>query len=645
MTPYEEELSKLGGTVDSARASDISGLKSAIEGASEASIIAVGSGGSFTVAALLCRLHEAYTGRVSRAVTPLDLICNPTLASTSPIFIISAEGKNPDIIEALQRARRHSSRTVHVVTNRSDSKLMACVSALNDVTPHVFNLTEKDGYLATNSLVFDAALIARAYGELHRQGEKLHFSVDDLEFDGMPLATWVESAEGFSAEVALRRSLIIVFSPNLRPIAEDLESKFSESATIFTQLADFRSFAHGRHLWLTERSSDTALLVLTDPAVTPLWKEMSPEIPASVPTYCLPLPGADPKDLLAGLIAGMHLVSSIANALVRNIARPTVSAFGRALYYADLAALIPPPNEDGLRGEHSKYEVLGAHWPSPRTSGTIRRALQATEEAFAAQTFRAIVFDYDGTLCSSNSIDQAPSPQIIEHLRRFTENKIVVGIASGRGDSIIPYLRNALDESLQKYVRLGLYNGGWLGPLTEDPASSEPLSEFLIHANRIVATLKTLGVPITKIAPTAPYQLSVRFRSGVSTERMWFVIVDAFKQAGFDPGTIVRSKHSVDILSEDVSKSHLVAEIVREISIDPYEVVTVGDLGAWPGNDASLLQHKFSLSVDLPSRRIDRGWKLAPKHKRDVDATLWYLERAVIDKPGRFRFDLAQDQQ
>ena len=118
MTPYEEELSHLAQTIEAAAAADITGLKSAIVGASEASIIAIGSGGSYTVASLLCSLHEAYTGRVSRAITPLELICNPTLAVTSPIFVISAEGKNPDILEALQRARAYSSRTVHVITNR-----------------------------------------------------------------------------------------------------------------------------------------------------------------------------------------------------------------------------------------------------------------------------------------------------------------------------------------------------------------------------------------------------------------------------------------------------------------------------------------------------------------------------------------------
>jgi hypothetical protein len=126
---------------------------------------------------------------------------------------------------------------------------------------------------------------------------------------------------------------------------------------------------------------------------------------------------------------------------------------------------------------------------------------------------------------------------------------------------------------------------------------------------------------------------------------MWFVIVDALKQAGLAAGTVVRSKHSIDILSRDVSKSHLVARIVRDDHIDPYEIVTMGDLGAWPGNDAALLQHRFSLSVDLPSRRLDRGWKLAPKHKRDVDATLWYLNRLELRDGGTFQFRLQERDQ
>lgn len=105
MTEYDVELGQLESTYERALKADVSALKRAIAGASESSIIGVGSGGSFTVATLLSNLHEAYTGRVSRAATPLEIICNPTLAASSPVFFISAEGKNPDIVEALDRAR------------------------------------------------------------------------------------------------------------------------------------------------------------------------------------------------------------------------------------------------------------------------------------------------------------------------------------------------------------------------------------------------------------------------------------------------------------------------------------------------------------------------------------------------------------
>jgi hypothetical protein len=96
----------------------------------------------------------------------------------------------------------------------------------------------------------------------------------------------------------------------------------------------------------------------------------------------------------------------------------------------------------------------------------------------------------------------------------------------------------------------------------------------------------------------------------------------------------------VDILGRLVSKSAVIAHIVQHDNIDPYQVLTMGDQGAWPGNDATLLEHRYSLSTDKPSRRLDRGWKLAPAEKRDVDATLWYLERIQEEKGGLFRLDL-----
>jgi hypothetical protein len=158
-----------------------------------------------------------------------------------------------------------------------------------------------------------------------------------------------------------------------------------------------------------------------------------------------------------------------------------------------------------------------------------------------------------------------------------------------------------------------------------------------------VNELKGLGVPIETIRTNHPYQVSVRFHEGANIEGNWFVIADALRQAGLDLSRVVKSKHSVDILSTQANKSHLVAHVIQDCKIDPYQILTMGDQGAWPGNDSSLLEHRYSLSVDAPSRRLDRGWKLAPAHKRDVDATLWYLDRVRTLGQGQFKMILSEE--
>lgn len=641
-TYYDGELAELGNTFFSAMSADIEPLKLAIASAAESSIIGVGSGGSFTVASLLCNLHELYTGRVSRPSTPLEIICNPTLAASSPVFMISAEGKNPDIIEVLERARRHSSRTVHVVTNRESSPLMEHVRELPEVTPHVFELAKKDGYLATNSLLLDAVLIARAYGELHSEEVQFPESLDALRIGGQSIPEWLLGAQGFVRQAVPRKGLIIVFSPLLRPVAADLESKLSESALLYSQLADIRSFAHGRHLWLAERAQDCAILALVEPGLERLWARMQELLPSDVPVCTMSLGGGRPQDLLAGLVAQMRLVSLIAAEMGKDPAKPHVPSFGRDLYYVDLPSFIPGPEETGRRGEQSKFEVLGARWPSIGSNGAMSRALASFESALALQSFRAVVFDYDGTLCSSQRKESPPSAPIVERVMRLLDAGIFVGVASGRGDSIQQHLRAVLPSDAWSKVHLGLYNGGWIGLLDEEIDKGIVTNEFLSHVRRILGRLESLGVPIERVRETYPHQISVRFKEGANAENMWFVIADSLRQAGLDPSTVVRSKHSVDVLAANVNKSHLVANMIQARGIDPYEIVTMGDQGAWPGNDASLLEHRFSLSVDQPSRRLDRGWKLAPHHKRDVDATLWYLDHAEIDSVGgSFRFRLS----
>jgi HAD superfamily hydrolase (TIGR01484 family) len=639
---YHSELEKLPATYELAIKTDIRKLKSAISGASRSTIVACGSGGSFTVGSLLCGLHEQYTGRISRPSTPLEIICNPNLAMASPVFLISAEGKNPDIIEALHRARRHSSRPLHVITNHKSSPLIDSVSKLTDVAVHVFELSEKDGYLATNSLLMDAVLVARAYEELDNAPTRIPSQITGLQLDGITLDDWLHGAGNFAAQAAARGNIIILFSPLLRSVAADLESKLSESALLYCQLADIRSFAHGRHLWLAQRTSECSILALVDPPLKDLWNRMSALLPSDVPTMTMSFAGYAPRDLLAGLVVQMRLVSSLADQLHQDPGNPSVPQFGRDLHYIKVAELIPAPTEPKDHGEDAKYTVLGAHWPNIDHRGPMQRARKSFATSLSNQTFRAIVFDYDGVLCSSQRTDATISEPIRQQLVRLIEGDVLVGVASGRGGSVQEIIQQTLPEALWPKVQLGLYNSGWISNAATTVRTEQENSEFLSHVTRIVNRLKSLGVPIESIKPTHPYQVSVRFHEGIHGEDNWFVIADALREAGLDLSRLVHSKHSVDILAPGVNKTHLVAQIVKQFKIDPYQVLTVGDQGAWPGNDSSLLEHRFSLSVDAPSRRLDRGWKLAPAYKRDVDATLWYLERINLQGTGTFILKLSE---
>lgn len=609
---------------------------SAITSASQSSLIGVGSGGSFTVATLLCNLHETFTGRVSRPATPLEIVCNPTLASNSPAFFVSAEGKNPDIVEALVRARQRSARPIHVITNRADSPLTRTIAGLRDVQLHLFPLGEKDGYLATNSLLLDSVVVARAYDTLHSTTSSFPPNFSALRVNGTSVDDWELVADSFAETSKSRQSIIIIFSPSLRPIAADLESKLAESALMHVQLADLRSFAHGRHLWLSERANDCAILAIVDEPLLRLWEHTQTKIPIGIPILKLGVESEAASGMVAALVAGLKLVGLLAKWRGTDPGRPTVAPFGRELYYADVAALVPALETRSDFGEDEKFAVLGAQWPHVFNRAPMRRARKAYQDQLTAQRYRAIVFDYDGTLRTTQQQDFPPSREIVDHLMRMTRSGVVVAIVSGRGDTLRSRLRDVIPEAEWSLIHLGLYNGGWVGDLGQNADVENKTSELLNHVSRIARKLKEIGVPIKDVKSTPPYQVSIRFHEGVDTEAMWFVVGDSLRHAGLELSGMVRSRHSIDVLGHGTSKSHFIANLIQQKKLLPHELLAVGDQGAWPGNDAALLEHRCSLSVDLPARRLDRGWKLAPAAMRGVDATLWYLERVTAPGDGTF---------
>jgi len=99
---------------------------------------------------------------------------------------------------------------------------------------------------------------------------------------------------------------------------------------------------------------------------------------------------------------------------------------------------------------------------------------------------------------------------------------------------------------------------------------------------------------------------------------------------------IVESTHSIDLLSNDVSKTDLIKYIKKNIS-EQLEILCIGDRGKWPGNDFELLSYPYSLSVNEVSANSHSCWNLLIYEKNAEYNVKTYLNSILFTK-GFFEF-------
>ena len=95
---FAAELQRLGAIYRWARAAPVENLTAAIIERKDRSLLAVGSGGSLTVAHFMTRLHEEFTGQISKHLTPMELISS-SIRHDSDVVLITARGDNKDILD------------------------------------------------------------------------------------------------------------------------------------------------------------------------------------------------------------------------------------------------------------------------------------------------------------------------------------------------------------------------------------------------------------------------------------------------------------------------------------------------------------------------------------------------------------------
>jgi hydroxymethylpyrimidine pyrophosphatase-like HAD family hydrolase len=634
--PYQHELRALGATYGWARELDLAPIRSALEPLSEKPLLVIGSGGSLSAAHLAATLHERRFGHIARPVTPLEFReAAPYLAAAYSALILSAGGRNPDVLSALKTCIEFETSRVAVLCGAPKTPLASMAKGQEFVRVGEFSTPfGKDGFLAVNSLLAFTVILSRAFssgGEvtLPQTFAALLGTTDLEEF----LST---TTDGNLKRVLERETMIVLYGPDTKPAAVDLESKFTESALGRIQLSDFRNFGHGRHHWLAKRNRESAVLALCSPGDILLAKRTLRFLPKNVPQAIATFPQAFPDRSIAAIVYAMGIAG--AAGLIRGIdpGRPGVPDFGRRIYHIKTTVndrvLRDPLTAFPLR---RKFATLGLSSKTPATVRDLSAAMNRQVSALTSRSFKALVVDYDGTVCTAAQRFSGPDELVSEQFSRLLSSNVVIGIATGRGDSVRNDLRRVCSEKHWECIWIGYHNGGEIGRLDNDtvPPSQFEISEELkaikeqLENDEFVRSVIDLRF--------SQSQISLRPREPISVHATLELALSNIKTAGAAGVRAVSSTHSVDIIAPRVSKMSLLEHLVHSHVVSSLDdILCIGDRGRFPGNDYELLSHRFALSVDEVSADANSGWNLAPPGCRGVAATLFYLANVNAHSDG-----------
>jgi hydroxymethylpyrimidine pyrophosphatase-like HAD family hydrolase len=633
--PYAAEMQLLEETVGWARSADVEAIRDAVGTASDLPLVAVGSGGSLTAAHFLVGAHRRYARQMACVMTPAELL-EIGCPQRSSVWLLSANGANPDILSALECVARQEPMHAAILCGAMQSPLVRAahqhtwIDVLNCSSP-----AGRDGFLATNSLAVTCALIARSFCSLGNEDWRAALPPRRIA------ASWRRDTDALWT----RTTLQVLYGGAAKAGAIDLESKFTEAALGNVQLADYRNFAHGRHHWLAKHAATTAVLAFVTKEDAELASRTLALLPRSVPIARIHLPGDYWTASFSSVIAALEIVGWAGRHRGIDPGRPRVPGFGRALYRLRvprprrMCALAPWMQSAIERKAGAPLAVLErkesiARWIS---------ALAAFSERMREAAFLGVVIDYDGTLVDVRRRFTPPAREVAQALVKLLDAGMLIGIATGRGGSVSRDLRTVLPSATWPLVTVGHYNGAAIAPLSEldVPERCDIAGPELRRLAQVLRADPELAE--TAIQDDRSAQITLAPRQGVSPTRLWTLVNTILRSAEAGGLQAVSSGHSVDVLAPGVRKS-LVLDAVRErineragASRREGSILAIGDRGGWPGNDYELLRTPHSLSVDQVSADPMSCWNIAPPAERGVSATLLYL-RALRIRAGTARF-------
>lgn len=615
--PFKEELKKLSETIRWAEQQDVTRLAQFLFAENkQIPLVCIGSGGSLSACHYAVQLYQQCNGVLAQAMTPLQLMyAGYNIIRSSKLLFLSASGKNKDILSAIKYGVKYNETGMMSLTLRKNNPTEELLEQYPKVQRWCENIpSEKDGFLATNSLLATFTLLCKAACASKFQDSRL--KLNDL----LP--------ETYNLNLSVIQNFIVMYGATGEPVAWDIESKLTEAALGSALLSDYRNFGHGRHHWFDKRGENSCIIAL----VTPVEKELAYKtigcLPKSVPVIYIETELDGPQASIDMLLKAFRFVNDLGEARGIDPGKPGVPGYGRLLYnlnYYKLTNSILPAEKTLDVAVLRKLGIAG------RENIPLWMYYSEACQRFVRQLnrgrFTTVAFDYDGTLSASDRKSRFTNglcDEIRDALMPLLENGVQIVVATGRGKSVGESFQESIDQKYWQQIKVGYYNGACLLTLgDEEELKKWKKQHFDSELKELEEELK-LRLPAGCVGykfEERSLQLSIE---GEMPQAESLLVYDTCREIIWDKQMkgirVWRSSHSMDIVVyREVSKLRVIEDFEHTLCI--------GDYGTVEGNDYEMLTSKYSLSVDRVSKNTECCWNIAPSGIKGLDATLYYISR------------------
>lgn len=633
---FSQKLDGLIDTIEQMVSWDVSELASALLGSRGHHVLAIGSGGSAVSAEYLSRCRDTLSLGPTTVQTPMSAVVGTHDLANSEVWIFSAGSANADVIAAVRAAKDRRCRALRLITRSPTGEAAELVERRGGSVYAVPVSDDKDGYLATHSLIATVVALLVASDAASGNGSGQQALIEKYRAhveEGRKPEARAMLIERFST-LRTHDTIVLLADPQLSPIATLLDTSLWEASLCTVQTTDLRNFAHGRHSWLHHRGDETCVLALVGQQSREIYNALATNL--SPELRCWPLDHGDCGRYAnaAGIFDGLLFVEAFGSVLGIDPGKPGIADFGREMYEArgleDLAVSLSPVVRHKRRAQSRFDDVEPLADPLIAVERARLRRLAEAE-------IGGVVLDYDGTIISTDDRKGSPRSDIVEEISRLASDGLVIGIATGRGGSIGCALRTALPRPLHAGITVGYYNGGLLRKLDlniedePDPydAAVAETAEWFRENSALFSNFKMRekGLQLTVEADDLlrPYQFSLDI-----------AVCPPIREGRVK---VVRSGHSFDFIPSSSTKLNVV-EVVRASTMRSSEVLCFGDSGGRSGNDYALLAHPFGISVGEVCGAADGCWSLFGDYPTGPDALLKVLRALRPDEGRRIRLDV-----